>query len=190
MTSSKESLYDITQWHQAYIISSGLQVSERRLTAHRHLAKTCCFMPKFWLITEKTFLRTFSEDSLHTCSPSNFWSAFFSLKWFQTALLWPVLKGYSCSINRRGHWRLKARVWTTKAFISQKQSISQSFSQSSSSTNISKLHKLSLYLFVSLSFWVCVCKSFMCWNIKINTKPITIQSVILVLKSIGLNSLR
>lgn len=146
MTSSKESPYDIIQWHHVYIISSGLQVSERRQTAHTHLAKTCCFMPKFWLVHWRTFLRTFSEDSLHTCSPSNFWSAFFSLKWIQTALLWPVLKGYSFSINRRGHWRIIARVWNTKALISQKQSFSQSFSQSSSSTNTIKLHKLSLYL--------------------------------------------
>lgn len=115
MTSSKESSYDIIQWHHNYIILSGLQVSEERQTAHTHLAKTCCFMPKFWLDHWKTFLRTFSEDSLHTCSPSNFWSAFFSLKWIQTALLWPVLKGYPCSINRRGHWRLRARVLKYKS---------------------------------------------------------------------------
>ena len=144
------------QWHHEYIISSGLQVSENRQTAHRDVAKTCCFMPKLWLDHWKMFLRTFSEDSLHTCSPSNFWSAFLSLKWIQTALLWPVLKGYSCSINRRGHWRFRARVWNTKALISQKlsisQSISQSFSQSSSSTNISKLHNLSLYLLFHYPF--------------------------------------
>jgi len=133
--------------------SKFLKIGEQLIDTLQKRVASC---PSYGWITEKTFLRTFSEDSLHTCSPSNFWSAFLSLKWIQTALLWPVLKGYSCSINRRGHWRFRARVWNTKALISQKlsisQSISQSFSQSSSSTNISKLHNLSLYLLFHYPF--------------------------------------
>jgi len=63
----------------------------------------------------------------------------------------------SGSINRRHHWRLNARVWNTK--LPSLSKLKQSFSQSFSSTNISKLHNLSHYILCLIIFWVCVCKS-------------------------------
>ena len=161
------------------IMSTSSQVGSKLLKEGKQLIDTLqkrvASCPSYGWITEKTFLRTFSEDSLHTCSPSNFWSAFLSLKWIQTALLWPILKDYPWSINRGGHWRFKARVWNTKALISQKQSISQSFSQSSSSHKHNSI--ISHYIFSIIISWVCICKSLMCWDITIKTTPIIIQSV-------------
>lgn len=103
--------------------------------------------------------RTFSMNINYTFSlQASSGVHFLVWKWSSTTLFWLFFQRSSCSINRGGHWRLRARVSNTKHLsLKAKQSLSQSSSSTKQWNSI-----ISHYIFRIVIFWVCFVKSQTC----------------------------
>ena len=137
MTSSKTSSYDIIQWHQACIMLSGLQGFYNGHTAHynghtaHYILWKCvaCCRRKCWNKKERSWGRSQNDSFLHLLSKHQSGAQIWIWMKLQQLFFCLLCKDTS-PINRGRLWRLKARVWYTKSFITLSLKLKKSFSQS------------------------------------------------------------